>query len=321
MTDSFQKKKKEVALLIDMGGTNIRFGLTENGRTFEQTAILKNADFKSFDNALAFYLSQITEKPNRLFMAAAGALYQETVFLSNNPWVISKKDIQQNFNFTKVTLINDFVAQALAVPLISKEKKIQISDRGNAEKNAAILVIGPGTGLGVSALVPNEKTNGGFFPVPSEGGHISAAPQNEKESRLIEELRKSHPHISVERIVSGNGLKLLYRYYLGENHSLKSEEISALARAGDATATQALLTMMNFLGAAAGDLALTFNAFGGVYLAGGLLQNEGMLDFLIKSDFRKRFEEKGRMSLYLEKIPTYLIKDPLSAFAGLGTLI
>lgn len=321
MFDLFKKKKQEYSLLVDMGGTNIRLGLTRNGRTFEQTTILKAAEFKSFDEALTFYLKQTKEKPGHLLMAAAGALYNDTISLSNNPWIISKKEIQRRFSFQKVTLINDFVAQALAVPLIPEEKKIQITDRGEVQKKAAILVIGPGTGLGVSALVPNENAPGGFFPVPSEGGHISAAPQNKKESELIEGLRKSYQHISVERIVSGNGLKLLYGHYLGKKHSLKSEEISALAREGDKAASQALLTMMDFLGAAAGDLALAFNTFGGVYLAGGLLQNEGMLGFLKKSNFRKRFEEKGRMSLYLEKIPTYLIADPLSAFAGLGTLM
>ena len=166
MFELFKKKKKEYSLLVDMGGTNIRLGLTRNGRTFEQTTILKAAEFKSFDEALAFYLKQTKEKPGHLLMAAAGALYNDTISLSNNPWIISKKEIQRRFSFQKVTLINDFVAQALAVPLIPEEKKIQITDRGEVQKKAAILVIGPGTGLGVSALVPNENAPGGFFPVP-----------------------------------------------------------------------------------------------------------------------------------------------------------
>ena len=184
---------------------------------------------------------------------------------------------------------------------------------------APLAVLGPGSGLGVSGLIPSP--GGGWSPLAGEGGHVSLAPADDRESEVLARMRRRFGPVSAERALSGPGLVNLYHAVCeleGRDPApLPPAEVTGAALAGSCPlCREALELFAAFLGAVAGDLALTLGARGGVYLAGGIAPRLG--DFLEDSAFRRRFVEKGPQRGYLAPVPTFLITHPLPAFLGLG---
>jgi glucokinase len=179
-------------------------------------------------------------------------------------------------------------------------------------------VLGPGSGLGVACLVDRSVV------IASEGGHATLAPTCEQENRIVAHLRKRFGHVSAERAISGSGLENIYQA-IGALEGLETPprnaaEITKNALSGECQlARRSLYAFCAFLGSFAGNVALTFGARGGVYIAGGIAPR--ILDFLIRSEFRKRFEAKGRFRNYLEAIPSYVITHPAAALIGLKSLV
>jgi glucokinase len=215
-------------------------------------------------------------------------------------------------------VINDFAANALAIPLLAETDRLKIGP-GAPVADTPIGVLGPGTGLGVSALIP---TPSGFAPVQGEGGHVTMAPADAQESAILDLVRRRYDHVSAERFLSGPGLVNLY----GAVCQLKAAPAGPLTPAqitdpdtDDANARAATQLFCAMLGTVAGNLALTLGARGGVFIAGGIVPRLGAR--FAESAFRERFEAKGRLRAYLSAIPTYVISRPLPALLGAATLL
>src|SRR6201999_877839 len=206
-----------------------------------------------------------------------------------------------------------------AIPYLSREAILTIGPELPQTKGN-IAVIGPGTGLGMSALVPND---GEWTLVAGEGGHATLAASTPEEFAIVEMLRKRWSHVSEERVLSGAGLVNLYEALCEidgkEPRMLSPADVTRHAiDKTDAVCVRAFALFCGFLGSVAGDLALTVSAFGGVYIAGGILLR--FKEAFAASTFRERFEGKGRFSEMLERIPTYLILDESPALTGLANL-
>ncbi len=235
----------------------------------------------------------------------------DRVQLTNSPWDFSIEQTRKALGLERLTVINDFSAQALAIPALAAKERRQIGE-GEPLEGAPIGVIGPGTGLGVGGLL---CIGGTWQPIASEGGHVSLAPRDEVDAAVWAHLRKRFGHVSNERVLSGPGLVNLataLAAIVGEELRLESpKDVSRRAKAGRCRfCAQALERFSGLLGAAAGDLALTLCAQGGVYIGGGLVKRLGSL--FDAERFRAGFIAKGRFEEYLRAVPTYLVtrRDP-----------
>jgi glucokinase len=244
--------------------------------------------------------------------------------MTNHPWDFSIEKTKTALGLSSLVVMNDFEAVARGVPLLSPSDVVAVGGDQKPIAGAPIGIVGPGTGLGIAALVMGA--DGQYVPVPGEGGHVTAAAQTQREFDVIKILHQKYRHVSVERVCSGKGLVNLYqalRVLDGRNdlpETLEAEEISRRAMESRCpVCAEALDMMMAFLGNVSGNLALTLNAFGGVYLAGGICLQLG--EGFMNSRFRAVFEAKGRYEDYLRQVPTYLIRHPYIAFVGLGGVI
>jgi glucokinase len=233
------------------------------------------------------------------------------VHLTNSPWAFSIEATEEALGLARLTMINDFAAQALAIPALGAKERRQIGG-GQAVEGAAIGVIGPGTGLGVGGLI---RVGDRWRPIQSEGGHVSLAPHDEVDAAVLARLRRRFGHVSNERVLSGPGLiNLATALAEIDGRHLEIEdprEVTRRARARKCRyCSEALDRFSALLGAAAGDLALTLCAQGGVYIGGGLVKRLG--DLFDTERFRASFVAKGRFEDYLAAVPTYLVtrRDP-----------
>ena len=310
----------EGLLLADIGGTNARFAMAEQGRP-GPVVHLSIADFATPHDAIGAALEQLApvRPPRRAALAVAGPVAEGQADLTNGAWHFDGALLGQEFDLESVRLINDFSAVAHALPHLTPEDLVSLGG-GLGDPTAAWAVIGAGTGLGVSGLLIVE---GRQVALAGEGGHASLAAADSEEAALFEHLRQRFEHISAERLRSGGGLVLLYEA-IAERESQRPEgltpaEVTARALAGsDPHCRAALSRFCALLGGVAGNLALTLGARGGVYLAGGIAPR--IVDFLQRSDFRRRFEAKGRCRSYLEPIPSLVIIHPNPALVGLIAL-
>ena len=304
-------------LIADIGATNARFALADAKGVYAEK-ILACADFPNLDDAMKAYLSDAGEKVSHAAIAMAGPVKGDWFEMTNNPWKFSIDDVRRKAGLGSLHLLNDFEAVALAIPHIGPEHLVRIGG-GEAEEGKTIGVVGPGTGLGVAGLFWDGKE---YRPNPCEGGHITMPARTQREFDIFRTLRYKYTHVSAERVCSGKGLQNIYnaiRILDGRDDlpaDLDPAEISrrALERSC-AVCEETLDKMMGFLGTIAGNLAVTLGAKGGIYIAGGIPVKLG--DTFLNSRFRAEFENKGRMSDYLKKIPTFLITHPAIAFVGL----
>ena len=251
--------------------------------------------------------------------AVAGVVTGERCALTNNPWVVDAAELRARFGFTGISIINDFEAIAWSLPHLTGDDLRTVGGREPAAQ-APMVVLGPGTGLGVAAYVPREK---GGFVLRSEGGHTTMPSGSLREDAIIENLRQRFGHVSAERVLSGHGLENLYRAIASIDVLTVPErtaaEITQAAVEGRCATSRAALDMFcAMLGEVAGNFALSFGAQGGVFIAGGIVPH--LRDYLPRSQFRPRFEAKGRMRQYVEAIPVYLILHDDPAFIGLQSL-
>ncbi|ACR13360.1 glucokinase [Teredinibacter turnerae] len=311
------------SIVADIGGTNARFALvtgTENGQfVIENIQILNGAEYEGFADALRAYMDSLGSlKPFSACVAIAGPIAGDSVQMTNLSWSFTQSGIRKAFGFEKFAVINDFGALAVATSALNPTDLVSVKGGSrNPEGNKAIM--GPGTGLGVAGLA---YTGSNWLPIPSEGGHVNIAPASALECEVIKAAIATHGHVSAETFISGPGLVNLYRALCEVNgvspRELQPKDITADAMsAADQTCVYTLNLFCSFLGTVAGNLALTYGASGGVYLAGGILPR--MLDFLKDSDFKSRFSNKGVMSHYVDDIPVDIIAHPQTAFLGAAT--
>jgi glucokinase len=311
------------ALIADIGGTHVRFALVRPGEEPADTVKMRCADYSGPAEAAMAYLSAVNPpaKPRRAAFAVASPIGGDRIDLINSPWGFSIEGVRQALGLDSFTLVNDFTAVALSVNHLKPEDLVALGG-GSAMAGAPIAVLGPGTGLGVSGLVPTPS--GQWVALAAEGGHSTMPAFDDREAAIISWLRQRYGHVSVERLLSGPGMVNLY------------EAIAALAKRPAAYTTpdaisqrgldrscplchETLETFFAMMGTVAGNLVLTLGARGGVYIAGGILPR--MAEAFAASGFRARFEAKGRFSPYLVPIPAWLIIHPQPAFAGLAGLV
>ncbi len=309
-------------LVGDIGATNARFALVRPDGSIGFTRAILCNDFSTIGEAIAAFLAQAPEaKPSHSVIAVASSPEGDIVGLTNHAWTFSIEDLRETLGLTQLRIVNDFHANALAIPHLAVHELIKIGG-GKAVAGAPIGILGPGSGLGVSALV---STNGDdAIVIPGEGGHVTMAAANAREAAVFEILRSQFVHVSAERVLSGPGLVNLYGALckLAEVPAapLTAEEISHPgARGDDRYAREATEMFCAMLGTIAGNLALTLGARGGIYIAGGIVPKLGPT--FARSAFRERFEEKGRFHSYLAKIPTYVVVRPFAALLGAVNLL
>ena len=307
-------------LLGDIGGTNARFAILADDR-IGAIEILAVRDYPRFADSLAAFLSRHPEARafTRLFLACAGPIEDERCELTNSSWVIDAAELRASFNWAAVRVINDFEALAWSLPILESSDLFTIG-KGDGDRRASMAVLGPGTGLGVACHVLNPA---GEIVIASEGGHATLPATCRREDAIIEHLRNRFGHVSVERVLSGDGLVNVYEAIAAIDHLSAAQRSAASITAGAVEGgcpicREALDLFCATLGSVAGDVALTFAAKGGVFIAGGIAPR--IVEYLRDSQFRTRFESKGRSKFYLANIATSVIVCREPAFLGLRRL-
>ena len=305
MTDTFPR------LLGDVGGTNARFGWQATAESgIEHVLVLPCAAHETLEAAIRNYLElKNLPLPRASALGIANPITGDVIRMTNHHWSFSITDMQHSLGLDRLNVINDFTALALALPSIPTENLVQVGGTA-AQAFAPKALMGAGTGLGVSGLLPTDA-NDHWVAIAGEGGHVTLAAQTETEYRVIELIRQRYGHVSAERVLSGQGLVDLYLALRQLNKGAPVDvagaaEITAWAlHDKDPLALQCIEMFAGFLGSVAGDLALTLGARGGVYLGGGIVPR--WLGWFETSHFRERFEAKGRFSAYLKDIPVWVI--------------
>src|SRR5262245_39463187 len=293
--------------MADIGATTSRCALVNDKGQELAPEIFENADFTGVAGVLRVYLEhrRSSDRPKRAALAVAAPITGDDVQMLNITWRFSQRELRESLGLSRLQVCNDFAAVAWGLPHLGPADVAKIGG-GEAAPRMTLATLGPGSGLGVAALVPATD---GWAVMTGEGGHVTMPAQTPDEQNVIAILRERFGHCSAERVLSGPGLVNLY-VALAElagrapSTPVTPADVTSLARQGDALATKARAMFFAFLGMVAGDLALTTGARGGLFIAGGIVPQ--VLDALDQSEFRARFEAKGRYKSYLAAIPTHV---------------
>lgn len=301
-------------VVSDLGGTNIRFARVEDGGPRDSESY-QTGRFSGIEEALRHYLDKHQLSRPLLCLAVASPVQGDEIHMTNLDWRFSQQALKQELGLSDLVVINDYTATAMAVPFLQPDQKRQVG-LGSPIDGRPVAVCGPGTGLGVAHMV---FANNQWLVLDGEGGHVDFAPADELEQKIQNIFAREYGHVSAERVLSGPGLITLYRAICeirgAEAQALSAEQISAAAVDGSCELCRETLSRFcAMLGSFCGDLALTLATFGGVYIAGGIIPS--IFDFFQHSDFRRRFEDKGRYQAYNGAIPTYVITAPSPGLSG-----
>jgi len=302
-------------LLADVGGTNARFAWqAQAGAAITDVQALPTADFPTLQDAIRHYLHGLGRGfPGAAAIAIANPVTGDQIRMTNHHWSFSQSALKAAFGLATLRLLNDFTALALALPDLPADERRQVGG-ATAEPGQAIALVGAGTGLGVSGLVPDGL--GGWVPLQGEGGHVTLPAHTARERLVMDGLVRRYGHASAERVCSGQGLVdtcgLLCEADGVDAAALThaAQVSDAALQAGHAQALEALNIFCAMLGSVAGNLALTLGARGGVYVGGGIVPRLGA--WFDRSPFRERFETKGRFQPYLGALPVWVITSPQS---------
>jgi glucokinase len=308
-------------LIADIGAKRVRFALETAARQFESVSALAIADHADFHDCVAAYLRSIgNPSVQHAAMAVANPVDGDLVRMTNAPWQFSIEAARTKLNLRTLVVVNDFTALAMAVPGLRSDELRQVGG-GDPREGSVLGVIGAGSGLGVSGVIPAEH---GWVALGTEGGHTSFSPRNAREVAILEFAWKEFDHVSFERLLSGRGIELIYRALAKQQGStvepLAANDITQRALdGGDRIAHETLTAFCEILGTAAANLAVTLGARAGIYVGGAIVPRLG--EFFDKSNFRQRFEDKGRFSEYLREIPTYVINAEQATFRGVSAVL
>ena len=309
------------ALVCDIGGTNTRFGLVEDGKLLRDSMTsLANDGFGSFEEVLSAYLGmQSVRRVEACCIALAGLATPEGAELTNRNWTIWRVAVQDIIGTPVIGFINDFEALGFAMMAIeSLETTPLFAGNRRVEPGGTRIVLGAGTGFNAAACY---RPRFGDTPhvAAAEIGHTTLALQDEAEFSLQRKLSAGRGRASVERALSGSGLREIHEWLCERNGrpaARTSVEIAALAVSGtDADCREAAEIFLRLLGRVAGDLALTFLPTGGIYVSGGVSRALAPL-MQATGTFEASFRAKGRMSPFMEEYAAWLLLDDLAALGG-----
>ena len=317
-TDSLNpmdQKTTHPILLADIGGTNSRFAFAGASGRPEHVVIIENDTVQSLETAIDTYLGRTGMQPRAAVLAVAGPLDRgDEVALTNRAWRFRRSELAQRFGFSQLRVINDFEAIAWSLPRLAAAD-VRVLGPKHEPRAGTKAVLGPGTGLGVAALVP---TDGRWFVMSSEGGHISFGPKSPDEIEIFSRLFREHGAVSAETILSGPGIARLMRALDPGTAHRTPEAVVKAALNGEAQALAAVKLFVRLLGRFAGGLALTFKALGGVYIAGGVASRVAPL--LDANQFRAAFEAHPPYENLLRDIPTLLMSRTEPGLLGCAVL-
>ncbi len=315
----------EIRLFADIGAKFARFAVEREIGVFEQRLALNSPDYPDFLSALQAYLAQLSPAEERQALrhaaiAIANPVAGDVVRMTNYPWEFSIEATRAAVGLDTLLVVNDFTALAMGLPYLAPHELRQVGG-GRPRERSAIGLVGAGTGLGVSGLVPIDD---GWVSLASEGGHCGFAPQSAREVYVLEFAWRQYPHVSAERLVSGPGLELIHRALTARADlppdPLPAPEITRRALAGECVICRETLDVFcEMLGSVAANVALTLGAYGGVYIGGAIVPRLG--DYFERSGFRARFEFKGRFSELLAGIPTYVVTADTATLTGTSAIL
>jgi glucokinase len=308
-------------LLADIGATHARFALETAPGKFESVSVLKCDEFAGIVPLLhAYFAMHDLPKLKHAAFAIANPVDSDQVRMTNRAWSFSIEGVRREFDLHTLLIVNGFTALAMSLPGLQEKDRMQVAG-GTPVPNSVIGVLGPGTGLGVSGLIP---TADGFVTLGSEGGHVNFAPVDEREFAILQYAWTEWQHVSAERLISGPGMELIYLALAKRNHmSVAARSAQDIMHGAlkdkDPLCIETLECFCGMLGSFSANLAVTLGAVGGIYIGGGIVPL--MAEWFAKSSFRARFEAKGRFTSYLAQIPTYVITTPNPAFYGVSAIL
>ena len=305
------------ALIADIGGTNARFAMVEGpGAKPSHGRNLINADHPTLARAIEAYCGEMKVRPVRAAIAAAGPQTDGMFRLTNHRlWDVKVSELIGTAGLREATSLNDFEALALSLPHLGAGDVQALKPDAKPVADTPLAVAGPGTGLGLGAVVP---TRHGWQAIPGEGGHVELGHRHQREAAVLDLVRREYGRVSAERVLCGNGLAMLHRL-VGEmegvtRETLSPAQVSEAALAGDAKAKLTVEIFLNLLGSYAGDMALVYGARGGMFIGGGIITR--LLPLLDAASFCAHFRAKGRLEPYLDAMPLAIITNPLPALIG-----
>ncbi|MFM0504320.1 bifunctional transcriptional regulator/glucokinase [Paraburkholderia caffeinilytica] len=308
-------------LLADIGGTNARFALEYSPGEIGSVQVYPCADYPGVAEVIKKYLKDTKiGRVNHAAIAIANPVDGDQVSMTNHDWSFSIEATRRTLGFDTLLVVNDFTALAMALPGLTDAQRVQVGG-GSRRPNSVIGLLGPGTGMGVSGLIPADDR---WIALGSEGGHATFAPADEREDIVLQYARKKWSHVSFERVAAGPGIEVIYRALAGRDKkrvaaSVDTIEIVKRAMEGEPLAAESVDVFCGILGTFAGNIAVTLGALGGIYIGGGVVPRLG--EFFARSSFRKRFEAKGRFEAYLQNVPTYVITAEYPAFLGVSAIL
>ncbi len=318
---------QSTTLVGDVGGTNVRFAFAE--RTPQGTIELHHSerfavrDYSHFNEVVTAYLDGVAAKPRRAAFALAGPKFDDRIEMTNADWIVSESDLMTTFGFEDAVVLNDFVAMANGATVIPDDG-FQILIDGKVNYNKPVAVMGPGTGLGMSSILPGGP--GARHPriVPTEGGHTAFAPQTPLEDEVLLYWRKKSGYVSAESLISGPGLYRLYEALCSIRDEpmicTKQDEIVAAGQANpQSVARLTVRTFCDMLGTFAGNATVTLGAWGGVVLGGGVSRH--IAPFIDESNFKARFLDRGPGSPFMEGVPVRLIQAHFVPLYGAAAMV
>lgn len=310
-------------LVGDVGGTNVRFALAE--RTAQGTIELHHSnryavkDFTHFNDAVSAYLDTIDVKPTRAAFAFAGPKFDDEIRMTNVDWIVSENNLVSTFGFKDAVVLNDFVAMANGATVIPDDGFQTLID-GKVNYAKPVAVLGPGTGLGLSCILPGRPPR----IVPTEGGHTAFAPCSELEIEVLRYWDSRIPFVSAESLISGPGLFRLYTALCAIRGEApvctQQDEIVAAGQANpNSTARLCVKTFCDMLGTFAGNACVTLGASGGVVLGGGVSRH--IAPFIADSAFAARFQDRGNGAWFVKGVPVRLIQAHFVALYGAAAMV
>jgi glucokinase len=302
------------SLVADIGGSNSRFGLANSAGWPERILVIENDTVADLEAAVARYLRETGARPKAATLAIAGPIQGEEIALTNRAWRFRRSELAERFGFSQLQIVNDFEAVAWALPRLTAAHTRPLGHCA-LRRDGVKLVLGPGTGLGVAALLPAD---GRWHAVASEGGHASFGAQARDEDDVFARLREECGVVSAETVLSGPGLVRLARALHPKSAYRDPEAIIAHAHGDEPQAQTITQLFVRLLGRFAGGLALTFKALGGVYITGGVASSLGPL--LDDPQFRAAFEAHPPYETLLNAIPTLLVTAEHPGLIGAAAL-
>ncbi len=307
-------------LVCDIGGTNARFALKRTPEAaLSKSVHVRTGDYPGLAQAIAAVRSKLAAAPASVIACGAGPIVEGKLKLSNADWHIDGHEVAAKLGLKGGLLLNDFEAQALSLPVIPEEWTRAIGP-GRFGASGPKVILGPGTGLGVAALI---EASGKHTPVPSEFCHMSCGPASDAELAIWPHLERAHGRVTTESVICGAGLARIHRARLlaqGQAApALDPAQVTDAALADPAgPAGDSVRFYWRLVARLAGDAAIAFVARGGVTLSGGVLPR--LLALLDEAEFRAHFEDKAPVEDLARAIPTRIVIQADAVLVGMAAI-